>query len=260
MRWMLETALVLLEGHTCTSSEITDRRPPSSCPISIGAPTRFDPPAPAHFAARSRGFPLARCAQRGWSSCHVPCRPQRYHDLHSTFSKPKANQIRSRNRLRDQGGPAESDWIFQVTPRICSCFLAKTCKLAASRWNCCPKVCILEALPALDIFAWSISSCCKAAPEMSLGEVNNVCWDNRRQIFFLYRRLCVNHWSCRVWSTVVSCGAWMWRPIFVAFSSLHTSCTGFDKGFAASTILKAKAENWGNQTDQPVIQNQFLQL
>mmetsp|Transcript_19982 Transcript_19982/g.44067 ORF Transcript_19982/g.44067 Transcript_19982/m.44067 type:complete len:259 (-) Transcript_19982:2542-3318(-) len=42
--------------------------------MSIGAPTRFDPPAPAHFAARSRGFPLARCAQRGWSSCHVPCR------------------------------------------------------------------------------------------------------------------------------------------------------------------------------------------
>ena len=99
--------------------------------------------------------------------------------------KPKANQIRSRNRLRDQKGPAESDWIFQVTPRICSCFLAKTCKLAASRWNCCPKVCILEALPALDIFAWSISSCCKAAPQMSLGEVNNVCWDNRRQPFFI---------------------------------------------------------------------------
>ena len=73
---MLETALALLEGHTFTSSGITDRRPPSSCRISIGAPTRFGPPAPAHFAARSREFPPAMCVRRGWSSCHVPCKPR----------------------------------------------------------------------------------------------------------------------------------------------------------------------------------------
>ena len=56
----------------------------------------------------------------------------------------------------------------QATPRVCSCCLAKTCKLAASLWNCCPKVCILEALPAADSFACSISSCCKAEPSDGL--------------------------------------------------------------------------------------------